>query len=297
MIQGWNKFCFTGGIVEINAKLPGNGNIGGLWPAMWLLGNLARATYVGSSNNIWPWSYDICNPKYQKQQFISACNVVNHFDLQTKQGRGSPEIDILEAMPGPEKELPNTPISKPYYSASLQISPGVQEYRPVTAELPVPGLWYDHDLSYGENTSLNIFFYGMHLKAATEEKSYFTDALSANRNLQDTHFNDFHKYRIEWKTGENGYIAWYLDDQFVYRINANALNITGAIVPEEPMYLLFNTAISSTWGFPTPCPEGCPCDCFDCRKDECLCALPAKMCSNLPASFLIDYVRVYQDIR
>jgi beta-glucan synthesis-associated protein KRE6 len=53
MVQGWNKFCFTGGIVEISAKLPGNAYVGGLWPAMWLLGNLARATYVGSSNNIW----------------------------------------------------------------------------------------------------------------------------------------------------------------------------------------------------------------------------------------------------
>lgn len=48
MIQGWNKFCFTGGILEIRAKLPGKAHVGGLWPAMWLLGNLARATYVGS---------------------------------------------------------------------------------------------------------------------------------------------------------------------------------------------------------------------------------------------------------
>jgi beta-glucanase (GH16 family) len=33
MIQGWNKFCYTGGIVEMSAKLPGDPNIGGLWPA------------------------------------------------------------------------------------------------------------------------------------------------------------------------------------------------------------------------------------------------------------------------
>ena len=53
MLQGWNKFCFTGGVVEISARLPGKAYIGGLWPAMWMMGNLARATYVGSSNNIW----------------------------------------------------------------------------------------------------------------------------------------------------------------------------------------------------------------------------------------------------
>ena len=40
MIQGWNKFCFTGGIIEMSAQLPGKWNIGGLWPAMWLLGML-----------------------------------------------------------------------------------------------------------------------------------------------------------------------------------------------------------------------------------------------------------------
>ena len=33
MLQGWNKFCFTGGIIEISAKLPGKSKVGGLWPA------------------------------------------------------------------------------------------------------------------------------------------------------------------------------------------------------------------------------------------------------------------------
>jgi beta-glucanase (GH16 family) len=83
MIQGWNKFCFTGGIVEISAKLPGRHDIGGLWPAMWLLGNLARATYVGSSNNMWPWSYDECDETLQHQQLISKCNKVHSHCILT----------------------------------------------------------------------------------------------------------------------------------------------------------------------------------------------------------------------
>jgi beta-glucanase (GH16 family) len=33
MLQSWNKFCFTGGIIEFSAKLPGNPRTGGLWPA------------------------------------------------------------------------------------------------------------------------------------------------------------------------------------------------------------------------------------------------------------------------
>ncbi len=88
----------------------------------------------------------------------------------------------------------------------------------------------------------------------------------------------------------------YLDDVYLYGIHANALNKTGAIIPEEPMYLILNTAVSSTWGFPMPCPEGCACDCFDPRKEECGCALPSGLAETFPAYFLIDYVRVYQAV-
>ena len=98
--QSWNKFCFTGGIVEVSASLPGDAHIGGLWPAIWLLGNLARATYTASSDYQWPWSYSRCDreehPDYQSQQEISACNVLNHYGMKPGKGRGAPEIDILE---------------------------------------------------------------------------------------------------------------------------------------------------------------------------------------------------------
>lgn len=62
------------------------------------------------------------------------------------------------------------------------------------------------------------------------------------------------------------------------------------------MYLILNTAMSSTWGFPQPCPEDCSCKCFDCTsKDyQCTCGMSPGFCKTLPASFLVDYVRVYQ---
>ena len=32
MVQSWNKFCFTGGILEVSVQLPGgNADAGGLW--------------------------------------------------------------------------------------------------------------------------------------------------------------------------------------------------------------------------------------------------------------------------
>lgn len=50
MIQSWNKFCFTGGVLEMSIKLPGgHADAGGLWPAAWLMGNLARASFEKST--------------------------------------------------------------------------------------------------------------------------------------------------------------------------------------------------------------------------------------------------------
>ncbi len=50
MMQTWNKFCFTGGLVETSVQLPGFNNIRGLWPAIWAMGNLGRAGYGASTD-------------------------------------------------------------------------------------------------------------------------------------------------------------------------------------------------------------------------------------------------------
>lgn len=55
------------------------------------------------------------------------------------------------------------------------------------------------------------------------------------------------------------------------------------------MYLLLNTAISTTWGFPV-CGDGCACDCFDASDPACECALDPEFYSLFPAEFVIDYV-------
>ncbi len=125
MVQSWNKFCFTGGIIEVDVIFPGDPYIGGLWPAVWLLGNLGRATYEGSTNNIWPWSYDTCNRKKQQAQTISACNAQNHYGLNPFQGRGATEIDLIEIMTGDASggPLPSTVpgVSYPYADLTLQV--------------------------------------------------------------------------------------------------------------------------------------------------------------------------------
>ena len=124
MVQSWNKFCFTGGIVEVDIIFPGEPHIGGLWPAVWMLGNLGRATYEASTNNLWPWSYDTCNRELQQGQTLSACNAENHFGMNPFQGRGATEIDIVEVMTGESNgPLPSTepPVGLPYADLTLQV--------------------------------------------------------------------------------------------------------------------------------------------------------------------------------
>lgn len=124
MMQSWNKFCYTGGIMEIDIVFPGDPHIGGLWPAVWLLGNLGRATYESTTNNMWPWSYNVCNRGLQLAQKISACNQVNPFGMHPFQGRGATEIDLVEVMSGPKgPPLPGTNpgITLPYADMTLQV--------------------------------------------------------------------------------------------------------------------------------------------------------------------------------
>ncbi|TMW58979.1 hypothetical protein Poli38472_007124 [Pythium oligandrum] len=82
MVQSWNKFCYQGGMVEVRAQLPGavskkSGNPDlaegpsgrastvsyyPTWPGIWMMGNLGRAIFSGSTSRIWPFSYNECNP-------------------------------------------------------------------------------------------------------------------------------------------------------------------------------------------------------------------------------------------
>ena len=89
--------------------------------AVWMLGNLARATYVQSSENIWPFSTNVCDNRTLHAQAINSCSSVPY--LPPHRGRGSPEIDILEAMYMKEWE-------HPVLSSSLQVAPGKEGNRP-----------------------------------------------------------------------------------------------------------------------------------------------------------------------
>ncbi|GAB9469701.1 Beta-glucan synthesis-associated protein [Globisporangium polare] len=141
MVQSWNKFCFQGGMVEVSAMLPGavSANSGNpdlaagasgraatakyypTWPGIWMMGNLGRAIFSASTNRMWPFSYDECNEDAFKasNQRISACDANPGHGLNPNQGRGAPEIDILEGA--------GTDVS-----SSIQLGPGMPlDYRTI----------------------------------------------------------------------------------------------------------------------------------------------------------------------
>ena len=72
------------------------------------------------------------------------------------------------------------------------------------------------------------------------------DAISSNTNIGDSHFDEQHVYRTEWVSGPDGYIAWYMDDAFLYSITADALNLTGSDTAARPLPAKPATAWSQT---------------------------------------------------
>ena len=172
--------------LEIDLQLPGVGHIGGLWPAAWLLGNLGRATYVASTNLVWPWSTNVCDRKLQHAQELTSCATTSHYSLHPGQGRGATEIDLLEIMGGIKKlTLVETPVSQPFISMTLQVAPGIpkSKKRPVPGVLPKWGFhWYDN-ITYGANVSVNPFFYGNYLGPTQKNEPSMLKAYS-NRPLK-----------------------------------------------------------------------------------------------------------------
>jgi hypothetical protein len=169
-------------------------------------------------------------------------------------------------------------------SSSLQISPGIdKDKRPKNGcRLNDSVTWYD-DIEMSNASEFNFGFWGQWCgpevdDSVDQKRKYLQDAISVNTNLEETHFQQQHKYRLEWEPDpEAGYLQWYLDDQLVMSIDAGALEVTGAQIPAEPMYLIFNTAVSHSWGFPEPC-DTQHCDacyqCYDCTNPACQCTLP-----------------------
>lgn len=287
MISSWNKFCFTGGILEASVSLPGYNDIYGLWPAVWAMGNLGRAGYGATLDGTWPYTYDACDVgtvsnqtkngepyaatvngdkdfggalSYLEGQRLSRCTCDGEahpgpkHDDGTYVGRSAPEIDVFESQISDDGGT---------VSQSAQWAPFNEEYvwKNTSDNLKI----YDSAVSY-----LNTYTGGRYQQA--------TSVVSLTN--QDCYTNEtacYAVYGFEYQPGfDDAYITWVNDGQPAWTIMAagmtgdDAVEISARPVPQEPMYILANLGMSTNFGYVD--------------EDH----LP------FPTSMKIDYIRVYQ---
>ncbi|KAL7539618.1 hypothetical protein ACHAWF_006465 [Thalassiosira exigua] len=187
-------------------------------------------------------------------------------------------------------------------------------------------VWYDN-LTVAGNTSLNPFFYGTYLGETkknepvtrSKKQAFQADAVGAMKQLVPEHFRTPHTFRLEWQPGRGGRLDWFTksykkvdengttfhmegdgkgqDWEHSLSIPDFALDdVMGSKIPEEPSYIILNTAISSTWAFPYSVPDWCP-KCYDCHDPKCACSFNPGFCAMMKTgkvALKIDSVRVYQ---
>ncbi|KAL7410077.1 glycoside hydrolase family 16 protein [Mrakia frigida] len=295
-LTSWNKLCFTGGRLEVRVQLPGRPDVWGLWPAVWTMGNLGRVGYGGTLDGMWPYSYDSCDVgtvsnqslagvpaiastgnkwgtelSFLPGQRLSRCTCTDdethpgpkHTD-GTWVGRSAPEIDLFEA------QVDNS-------LALGQVSQCSRSHPPSPSRYYLFDNVTNAEIYNASVSALNSYSGGQYqqstsvLSTTNQECYQYTGA----DNLPGC----FSVYAFEYAPGDDGYIQWHNDDKpaWKYLAAGMAANTEAEVgnrpVPQEPMYILFNLAISLAFG-----------------------AIDYDGMEGLwPMKMLIDYVRLYQD--
>ncbi|KAJ8515335.1 hypothetical protein ONZ45_g7216 [Pleurotus djamor] len=268
MLSTWNKFCFTGGLIETSVSLPGVNNVMGLWPAIWTMGNLGRAGYGATLDGTWPYSYDACDVgtlpnqtlnglptealvngdkkygdvlSFLPGQRLSRCTCdgeshpgPKHHD-STYVGRSAPEIDIFEAQMSGQPEL------------SGEVSQSAQ--------------WAPFDAGYvWQNTSDNMIFNDPSITRQNKFTGSITQQATSvitktDANCYELEQGCFSVYGFEYKPGfDDAYIIWISDNKMSWTLNAAGLGsdptvqISARPIAQEPMYILVNLGMSKNFG-------------------------------------------------
>jgi beta-glucanase (GH16 family) len=266
MLQTWNKFCFTGGLILSSVMLPGSNQVSGLWPAVWTMGNLGRAGFGASVEGLWPYSYDSCDVgtlpnqtypgtetpaaarvggdplsngilSFLPGQRLSACTCPGESHPGpirrdgTYVGRAAPEIDILEATVTDEVG---------HVSLSAQFAPFNARYH--FAVNNDTAVFYDPD-----KTHLNSYMGGRFQQT--------TSGLSlTNPQCYELTGQCFALYGFEYRPGfDNAYITW-INEVRAWTLYSSGLvaddevDIDRRLMPQEPMYIITNLGISKGFG-------------------------------------------------
>ncbi|WVQ84132.1 hypothetical protein IAT38_006279 [Cryptococcus sp. DSM 104549] len=294
MIQSWNKLCFNkNSYYEISASLPGTSGVGGFWPGIWTMGNLGRPGYGGTTEGMWPYTYDSCDIgtlanqtwvngtgphatlttgaeggplSFLPGQRCSACTCPgeDHPGPDVSVGRASPEIDIVEAQIIISE-------ARGEVSQSFQVAPYDDYYQ--FANTSDMYEQYDLDLTYFNTYLGGPFQQAVSSLTRMPNRIYWEQELGG-RSKEFAVFGM--EYRAFPEEREKGYITWYSDNKTSWTMYADAVaanpktEIGRRIIPEEPMAMIINLHMSNNF--------------------------QAVNFANLnwPNYMRVDYVRVYQ---
>ncbi|EIN14053.1 beta-glucan synthesis-associated protein [Punctularia strigosozonata HHB-11173 SS5] len=289
MMSTWNKFCFTGGLIEASVVLPGANNILGLWPAIWTMGNLGRAGYgatldgmvtsisaVFSSAQLtfllsfkWPYTYDSCDVGTAPNQThnglpISATNTGTdknyNNELSYLQGQRLSRCTCPgESHPGPVHE-DGTYVGRA--APEIDIFEAQISGDPLTGQVSQSGQWAPFNAYYqwfntSDNliipdpsiTVLNSYTGGVYQQATS-------GVTQTNQECYELTGNCYSIYGFEYKPGFDGaYISWIADNKVAWTLNQAGMAADTRVeigprpVPQEPLYILVNLGMSSNFGF------------------------------------------------
>lgn len=266
MVQTWNRLCFTQGLIEVSAKLPNYGNVTGLWPGLWTLGNLARPGYLATSEGVWPYSYDSCDAgitpnqsspdgiSYLPGQKLNVCTCKGEDHPNAGTGRGAPEIDILEG-------AVDSNIKVGVASQSVQVAP--------------MDIWYMPDYNFieiynYEVTTMNTYAGGPFQQAVSAVSTLNTTWYEIGNNA-----GNYQLYGFEYlHDNSKGHITWYVGQDATFTVQSYALGPNGNVgfrrISKEPMSLIMNMGLSNNWAY------------IDWPS------------IHFPSTMQVDYVRIYQ---
>ncbi|KAF8964222.1 beta-glucan synthesis-associated protein-domain-containing protein [Flammula alnicola] len=285
MLTSWNKMCFTTGYIEVSISMPGSPSAPGLWPGAWTLGNLGRAGYGATTEGMWPYSYAACDlgtfPGQQDKsgnptvastgglgggvlsglpgQKLSACTCPgsDHPGPSVNVGRGVPEIDIIETRVDTSRMQGQ--VSQSFQCAPYDLTYDWNQSSPATTV-------------YNTNVTLFNTYKGGPLQEAISSDTYIDDQFYGG--------NAYAPYGVEfWSDPNNrndGYITWYSNSQKTWTITSATVGpnpvteVSQRLIPEEPMYLILNLGLATSFQAP------------DFKH------------LTFPVSMFVDYVRVYQ---
>ncbi|KAI0036144.1 glycoside hydrolase family 16 protein [Vararia minispora EC-137] len=291
MLQSWNMMCFTGGLIEASVMLPGAPDVQGLWPAMWMMGNLGRAGYGATTDGLWPYSYDSCDYgtlanqslgdqppgvftpgqgdpfafdhlSFLPGQRLSRCTCSGESHPGPKDnngefvGRSAPEIDIFES------QVSTLLLNRCSHS---RYSPPIQPMNDGYYWHNGSGSFEIYDVS---KTAFNPYRGGAYQQA-------ISGLTHTNQSCYELTGRCYAKFAIEYVPGIDPYISWISNDQLSWTITETAFGADSFVeigprpIAQEPMYLIMNLGMAP--GFEQPSAN-----------------------LQFPAQLRVDYLRIYQ---